>query len=271
MAGLPGQCCVTGNRLPGAATGTMEKVGQFDTYLINKATTDSGEKKRAIVILTDVFGLPLNNPQITADVLNERVGCDVYVPDLFQGGPPITEEALGPFIPDEAGVVQSLTTKLKLFWVILTHIHRIIPNRPTALGARAVTFLEGLKAQGYTDIGVIGYCLGGSAALVPATKPGACQSVVIAHPGPVTVAEVQAFTVPSLWLCAEDDHNLPPKLQAEFEAILREKKDTVPSEFKIFPGTAHGFAARPNQSKPHVVKAYEESVSDTVAWFQKTL
>ena len=43
------------------------------------------QQTKAIVLLTDIFGLPLPNPRIVADHLAEQVGVDVWVPDLFNG------------------------------------------------------------------------------------------------------------------------------------------------------------------------------------------
>ena len=45
------------------------------------------EAKRAVVMLTDAFGLPLKNCKIMADMFAERLDCDVYVPDIFDGKP----------------------------------------------------------------------------------------------------------------------------------------------------------------------------------------
>lgn len=39
----------------------------------------------AIILLTDAFGLSLVNPKVLADRLSEKVGVDVWVPDLFNG------------------------------------------------------------------------------------------------------------------------------------------------------------------------------------------
>ena len=49
------------------------------------APNDATQWNKAIVLLTDIFGLPLPNPRIIADHLAERVGVDVWVPDYFDG------------------------------------------------------------------------------------------------------------------------------------------------------------------------------------------
>lgn len=53
------------------------------------AAPEGGSSSNAVVLLTDVFGLPLKNNKILADELAKRVGCDVWVPDLFAGAYPI--------------------------------------------------------------------------------------------------------------------------------------------------------------------------------------
>ena len=51
------------------------------------ATPNNGvtETKRAVLLLTDVFGLPLKNCRIIADEVAERLQCDVWIPNYFDG------------------------------------------------------------------------------------------------------------------------------------------------------------------------------------------
>jgi carboxymethylenebutenolidase len=66
--------------LPGEPQGSM-----IDQDYFTPAPDDATEGIKAIVLLTDIFGLPLPNPKIVADQLAKRVGVDVWVPDLFNG------------------------------------------------------------------------------------------------------------------------------------------------------------------------------------------
>ena len=75
--------CYKGFALPGEPKGTM--IGQ-DYF--TAAPNDATQQTKAIVLLTDIFGLPLPNPRIVADHLAEQVGVDVWVPDFFKGAPP---------------------------------------------------------------------------------------------------------------------------------------------------------------------------------------
>lgn len=71
--------CTSGNSLPGSPKG-VEENGVYLAKGSNQAATD-----KAIVILTDIFGLSIPNPKIIADVLAEQTGYDVWVPDVFNG------------------------------------------------------------------------------------------------------------------------------------------------------------------------------------------
>ena len=46
---------------------------------------EQSRRKYAIVLLTDIFGLPLGNCKLMADRFAQELGCDVWVPDLFDG------------------------------------------------------------------------------------------------------------------------------------------------------------------------------------------
>ena len=50
-----------------------------------RSAPEGSKKSCAILVLTDIFGVPLNNPKIIADKLAAQVGCDVWVPDVFDG------------------------------------------------------------------------------------------------------------------------------------------------------------------------------------------
>ena len=77
--------CYKGFALPGEPKGTI--VGQdYFTAAPNDALAT--QRTKAIVLLTDMFGLALPNPRIVADHLAEHVGVDVWVPDYFNGASP---------------------------------------------------------------------------------------------------------------------------------------------------------------------------------------
>ncbi len=82
--------CREGSVLPGEPTGTIRT--EFQGAYFSPAAADQTEgtedgdrKKCAVLLLTDAFGLPLKNCKIMADELAKRLGCDVWVPDYFDG------------------------------------------------------------------------------------------------------------------------------------------------------------------------------------------
>ncbi len=73
--------CVTGSKLAGTPKGAISKDGSYFA-----AAPGGSESKRAVVFLTDGFGLGLDNCKIMADYFSEQLECDVWVPDIFKGG-----------------------------------------------------------------------------------------------------------------------------------------------------------------------------------------
>jgi dienelactone hydrolase len=63
---------------------------------------------------------------------------------------------------------------------------------------------------------------------------------------------------------------LKDKSEAEF-ASRKDKENFVEYEFKVYKGTAHGFALRPNLDLPEIKTAFEGALEQTVGWFKKTL
>ncbi|CAF1462131.1 unnamed protein product, partial [Rotaria sordida] len=111
-------CCLTEYRpLPGTPSGQIIKIAGIDTYhILGKNETSKG---KAIVLLTDIFGLT-KNPRMTADEVSEKSGFDVYVPDLFNGDPVPTSVLEGmPEAPNEA---RSIGAKLRFVGKFVTSL-----------------------------------------------------------------------------------------------------------------------------------------------------
>ena len=78
--------CSNGGYLPGEPTGTFSTQGAyFAPAPVAPGTEGPLVSKRAVLLLTDVFGLPLKNSKIVADNLAKRLNCDVWIPDYFEG------------------------------------------------------------------------------------------------------------------------------------------------------------------------------------------
>ena len=81
--------CVEGSILPGEPTGSMQYNGT--AYFAPAPEGQTQPSKSAVVLLTDIFGLPLVNCKIMADRFAKEVGCDVWVPDMFNGASCLSE------------------------------------------------------------------------------------------------------------------------------------------------------------------------------------
>ncbi|KAG8883813.1 hypothetical protein FRB97_005816 [Tulasnella sp. 331] len=267
--------CVKGYRLPGEPTGEMIQVDGMPVYFRSAPAdgpTPTGEKK-AIVLMFDMFGLPMPNSQIVIDDLTKRLGADGFVPDVFLGSPPIAFEDLKPLLPDEPGHVRTIGEKLSFVWLILKNFRGMynVMTSQSAIDARTVKFLETLRSRGYTRIGLFGYCFGGSIVYRIASTTDVATSVVIAHAGRLNVKDAANFKAPSSWIIPEDDEGLSDKDRDEIEAALRAKEPGIPTEWVTYPGTTHGFALRPNLGLPKVKEGFEKSLDQITTWFQKTL
>lgn len=79
--------CVSGYVLPGEPKGVV-KDGAY-TYSpsaeAHDTAPDASTTKTALIFLTDIFGLELKNNKILADSFADRLKCDVFVPDIFNG------------------------------------------------------------------------------------------------------------------------------------------------------------------------------------------
>jgi len=257
--------CTSGNWLPGSPKGTEEN----GVYLASGSNQED-TKDKAVVVLTDIFGLAISNPKIIADTIAERTGFDVWVPDMFNGYPPVAPEVLDSFIPRRPGEI-SFWKKIRFYWTFLTHVFGIIASRPAVVDPRVKEFLTKIKAErGYKSIGVVGYCFGGALSIRIASFD-AITSIVIAHPGRSTLEYIKAINKPVSWICAEDDISFPKELRLQAEAHFKSRTPELQYEFVDYPGTVHGFASRPAREQPLSVEGQEKALEQAVKWFQSTL
>ena len=77
--------CVEGAFLSGEPKGTINSDFQGAYYAPGPPNDGTSTCKRAILLFTDAFGLPLKNCKIMADDLAKRLECDVWIPDYFVG------------------------------------------------------------------------------------------------------------------------------------------------------------------------------------------
>jgi len=257
--------CIQGEILEGVPTGVFEGPAYF------KAAPSPS--KRAVIVLTDIFGLKIPNPKLLADKYSEVLKCDVWVPDLFEGRPPFTEAQLAPVVHDVPGTPISFFQMVKFFFTVLQGLPGLIRNRASIVDNRVTTFARRVKMERkYDRIGVIGFCFGG-AQVIRLSSTDLFDSAIVAHPGPASKASIQAMRIPTSWICAEEDGTFPTTLRNEAEAIFKGKHeiDKLDYEFHDYKGTVHGFASRPKLSNAEIKKAFEAAFDQTIKWFEKTL
>jgi len=264
MSTASGPCC-EGDILPGTPIGTITEQGAY-------FVAGSEPSNRAVVYITDAFGLPLKNCKIIADNISKSLGCDVWVPDIFNGRPILGVDQLA--LPVQAGVRLSWWETIKILATMITRLPVVIMNRPSVVDARIDKFINNIReVKKYDKIGAIGYCFGGACAARLGAK-NLVDSIVVVHPGGLSLSDVGPIRVPASWANAEDDQWFPTDVQQKAEAIFAERKgkeNFVEYEFKQWKGTAHGFAARPVMSIPDVKAGYEGAFEQAVDWFNKTI
>ncbi|GJJ08491.1 hypothetical protein Clacol_002709 [Clathrus columnatus] len=248
--------CIQGYILDGQPSGVFEGPAYFKAAPV--------PSKRAVIVLTDIFGLKVPNSKLLADRYSEKLGCDLRLtsPSAI-GNPPFTPEQLAPVVHDVPNTSTPFLAKIKFVATIFTSLPALMRIR----------FARRIKLEKkYDKIGVIGFCFGG-AQVIRLASTDLFDSAIVAHPGPTGKKDIQAMKIPTSWICAEEDNTFPPSLRQEAESIFRRKHeiDKLEYEFKDYKGTVHGFAARPNLSIPVVKDAFEAAFEQTVSWFNKTL
>ncbi|KAJ8087725.1 hypothetical protein PM082_006562 [Marasmius tenuissimus] len=259
--------CFKGSILAGEPVGAISSI---EGAYLSPAPEDSEDSEKAVVLLTDIFGLPLNNPKVIADSLAKRLGCDVWVPDLFAGKPPFEVEKMSYQPPERAGEKFS---QFKFIMSVLPSLPKLLKNRASVVDKRLTKFFEKLRQERphYKKIGAVGYCFGGATA-VRFGKTDYVHSIVVCHPGPFSDKDLKAVKVPCSWVCAEDDFTFPKAKREKAEAEFAKRKDPSHQyQFEVYKGTTHGFACRPNMEYPEVKEGFEGAMDQTVEWFKKTL
>ena len=216
------------------------KIADIDCYSVNP------QSKNVVMLSTDVFGYRYANSRQNANQIAAG-GFHVVIPDVFAGGAASTED---------------LDTK-GFGWLFSEWFPK---NPPKETAKKLVTVANELKKQGKTDsVQAIGYCYGCVGVLELITS-GLATAGVFAHPTGFNKENTSECTVPSLFLCAEQDQAFTPEIRQHWEATLKEKQ--VPAKFVDFPGTTHGFSVRDDGS-PIGVAARQRALQESVTFLKQ--
>ncbi|TRM69649.1 Alpha/Beta hydrolase protein [Schizophyllum amplum] len=243
--------CIRGVQWEGTPTGKMEKINGVDCYV----ATPEGDypTDKILLFLTDIFGVPLVNAQLLADDFAAN-GIKVVIPDYLNGDP----------VPPDGRNPGSDFDLPKWF-------ENHSPEQTRAPLDKAIA---GLKEQGVTTFGAIGYCLGGRYVFDLAFD-NVIKAAAVAHPSllqmPADAEKYATTSVPLLVESCENDVMFPQEKQTAMDAILGEGKFAPGYKREYWEGCTHGFAVRGDQSNPKVKAGKEGAFKDTVEWMQKHL
>jgi len=222
----------------------------------------------AIIFACDAFGLGLINNKIIAGRFADALGCTVYVPDLLEGDyPALDVHIIDQPISHKSWVHQAIQF-LTVIWTMLYKIgpRWIIRHSRGKLQPLTEDFAKALKEEKQlTKIGTIGYCMGGMLSCILAGTD-LVDVAVVAHPAPLNKEDFEKVRVPISFICAEEDMVFRESVKKMAQDIITNKPN-LPSEFKTYPGTTHGFAARPNMGIPEVKEAFQGAIDQAVNWF----
>jgi len=218
--------------------------------------TPSGDypKDKVLLFLPDAFGLELNNNKLLADDF-ARNGIYTVLPDIFEGDP----------APEDAF---SGTSTFK--------IHEWAPKHVQGQARTVVDkVVAGLKAEGITRFGAIGYCFGGRL-VFDLSFEDIVHASVACHPSMLKNPEdlekyLQTSHSPLLINCCPVDQQFGPEFAASADAILGDGKYKPGFKQVNWEGCSHGFSVRGDLSIPEVKAGKEGSFKNSVEWLVKYL
>ncbi|KZW03091.1 alpha/beta-hydrolase [Exidia glandulosa HHB12029] len=193
--------CIVAVTHEGTPTGKIEQIGGVETYV----ALPEGDypKDKALLLLTDVFGIKFPNNQLLADDF-ARNGFAVYIPDYLNGDAIIDSMFGNP------------NWDIGRDWF---PTHTAEQTRPPL-----DKVIAGLKERGVTTLGVAGYCFGGRYAVDLALE-NAVKAIVISHPSLLQVPAdfeklLATSSAPLLINSCEKDDMFPPSAQATTDELL---------------------------------------------------
>lgn len=210
------------------------------------AAPQTKEKRPAVIVIQEWWGLSDHIKDIA-----RRYAAEGYVaiaPDLYS--------RLGHALTTDAGEAGKLMNTLKQ------------EDGLTDLNA-TVAYLTSVPEVDGARIGVTGFCMGGSYALMlPCVNPAIKAAVPFYGQVPNPDAPLQKLSAPVLYLYGEDDGWITKADVQRLAAALR--KYNKPGEIKTYPGAPHAFF-RDNDPSVYRPEAAKDAWGRTKAFFKQHL
>ncbi|KAE9403608.1 alpha/beta-hydrolase [Gymnopus androsaceus JB14] len=245
--------CFKGVTHEGTPKGTWQEIGGINCYVGTPSDVEY-PKDKALLFLSDVFGMQLVNNQLLIDDFAANGILTFGVDYLFGDG--IPADAMGPD-----------STFDRDAW---RERHGYDRTR-----AAVDAVIAALKEKGITTFAANGYCFGAVYAVALAIENG-IQATIVTHPSRLKVPEdlEKYFSVskaPFLINSCEVDAAFPIEAQAKADEIFGDGKFAPGYKREYFAGCKHGFAVRGDMSDPNVKAGKEGAFKSTVDWVKKYL
>ncbi|KAK9348926.1 dienelactone hydrolase [Lipomyces starkeyi] len=241
MASLPaGACCMEGYVHHGEPAGTLAKYTEFDIYVAKPSVATD----KAIVYLTDIFGMPFTNHKLIADNFAQQ-GFLTVVPNLFYDDHVPFPRPDNFKLPD---------------WV-----QRHQPEHTEPIIEKTFEFVK-KEFPAITKYFSVGYCYGAKY-VVRLLDEGKLNAGYIAHPSFVTEEELRTIKGPLSIAAAETDSIFPEEKRHQSETVLKEIQATY--NIVLYSSVEHGFAVRGDLSNEVVTWTQETAFWQAVQWFTR--
>ncbi|KAI0517796.1 dienelactone hydrolase [Xylaria bambusicola] len=224
---------------------TGESVGTEVVHNNVTLYTTGNPSDKAVLYLTDIFGIQLLENRLLADSFG-RAGYFVVAPDLFNGTPATLD------------LVDMTPIQREVFLAAAT------PEDTDALIATGLDYLQNVKK--ISRIATTGYCFGGRFAFRWLAEGTGVSVGFAAHPSNLQNEEIVAITNPVAIAHADNDSANPAARQAEINALLL-KNTTQPYTVSLYGGNSHGFGVRANVSDPRQKFGKEQAFFQAVRFF----
>jgi carboxymethylenebutenolidase len=207
------------------------------------AVPDGSGPHRAVVVIQEWWGL---NEHIM-DVARRfaEAGYVALAPDLYHGE--VAAE------PDDA---RRLAMQLQL------------PEAAKEM-AGAAAYLAARDDVAPRKVGVIGFCMGGSLALLLGASSPHVGAVASFYGGrELPEEQLRAITAPVLAIFGEEDQGIPPERHAALDRVFLDTGLT--HAIYVYPGAPHAFF-NDTRSEAYRPLAAQDAWVRTLAWFEKYL